>query len=439
MVNIITKIKESNKELKNREIEGILYLLLTSQNLKNNDLIKQTGLPKETLKAFKASISYMLEDPTKDLLILKTQYQEELSALNLRSYAWSLLPEEDKDLAQKLRDIRSKYNLNPKREFDQFFATEETSIAKAKMILNKCDVEGKDIALLGDDDLVSISLFLIGANPKSVVVFDIDADILSAIETVSATLGIENVRTVQYDFRNNPDSRYLEKFDIVVTDPPYTSSGIKLFLNRAVQLLAKSLDYTGKYIFLYYGNSFKSPEKTLKIQDIINRFHLVIEDRINKFARYNGAESIGSASSVYVLKATPFTTELSDLSDFSDIYTYSDVSEEKFPYVDQHTFKVLGVSATMLKSKSALQKAAGEFCKLHRLRVVDSKITNFKGDGFTLTFVLSNSNLLFHTWPELSAVHVDLITCSPIYNENELSRSLMRLFDAKFIESRKVE
>jgi S-adenosylmethionine/arginine decarboxylase-like enzyme len=46
-------------------------------------------------------------------------------------------------------------------------------------------------------------------------------------------------------------------------------------------------------------------------------------------------------------------------------------------------------------------KIVGEFCRLHRLKVVDTKISKFKGQGLTLTYVLSNSNLLVHTWPEL--------------------------------------
>jgi predicted methyltransferase len=55
-----------------------------------------------------------------------------------------------------------------------------------------------------------------------------------------------------------------------MTDPPYTKSGINMFLSKAIDLLGNSRDFSGKYIFLFYGNSFKSPEKFLKIQEIIS-------------------------------------------------------------------------------------------------------------------------------------------------------------------------
>jgi predicted methyltransferase len=436
---LISKIKEHNKDLKNREIEGILYLLISNHGISSMDLIKATGLPKETLRIFKTSISHLLEKNDEDRLQFTEESLKVLRESNLRPYDWSTVKYANAAAEAGLVDIRKKYKLQPKREFDQFFATESTSIAKTMVMENKLGLENKDVVLLGDDDLISIALPLLGIKPKSVTVLDIDKDLLSVIEDITADMGINNTHTSVYDFRKDPDKNLLNKFDVVVTDPPYTSSGVKLFLNRGVQLLKKKDDHSGSYIFFYYGNSFKSPEKTLKVQDIIGRFNLVIEDKIDKFARYNGAESIGSASSLYVLKSTSSTFELSDLSDYSDIYTYSSTSEEKFPYVDHFTFKLYNVPANMLKSKTAIFKAAGDFCTRHKLKVVDQKVTKFKGQGLTVTYVLSNSNLLLHTWPEHGALHVDLVTCSPIYDKEGLSYTLMKVFGAKSIDTRKIE
>ena len=52
----------------------------------------------------------------------------------------------------------------------------------------------------------------------------------------------------------------------------------------------------------------------------------------------------------------------------------------------------------------------------------------------TLSFILASSNLTVHTWPELNAVHIDLITCSPIFNKDVLYTTISELFETKKVE-----
>ena len=46
------------------------------------------------------------------------------------------------------------------------------------------------------------------------------------------------------------------------------------------------------------------------------------------------------------------------------------------------------------------------------LNVVKKITHTFDPRGTTLAFILSESHLLIHTWPELNMIHVDLVTCS---------------------------
>ncbi len=72
--------------------------------------------------------------------------------------------------------IRVKYDLNPKREYDQFFATALSTVEKAKMLIDQGLVEGKNIALIGDDDLVSIALAQMSPNFNKLRVYEIDSN-----------------------------------------------------------------------------------------------------------------------------------------------------------------------------------------------------------------------------------------------------------------------
>ena len=435
MRSVAEELSEKINYLGSREIEGILAILLEKPGISNNKLIRITGLPKETLRGFKSIASFLLKITQDDAIYIRDDYVEKLKLDNPRPFEWRLLRLNNEIATQQLKEIRKKYRLKPNRDLDQFFATEKTSVAKALLLDKKGLLDKTRIALLGDDDLVSITLSLIAPDSIKITTFDTDKTLLTAITSIYKDLGKENIQTVEYDVRNGLSNIYKGQFNVVVTDPPYTPAGITLFLNRAIELLRGS----DKYIFLYFGTSNKTPEKILKIQEIINKLGLVIEDKIDKFAQYDGAESIGSNSSVYILKTTPFTQPMSQITDYSQLYTHQLSKEDKFPYVDHVVFKLYSVPKAVVESKSSLFKALGEFCNIHKLKVVDEKVTKFKNGGMTITYILSNSNLVVHTWPELNAIHLDLITCSPIYNKERLGETLAKLFLAKKVETRAIE
>ncbi len=441
MPNLIEQLKVKNSDLKNAEIEGLLFLLLSEKTLTNNELITKTGLPKETVREFIKNMANMLDKSDTEGLKLTQDGSALVTAAKPRSYGWSLLEYNTgkaTELEKQFKKFTENAAIKPKREYDQFIATSGTSVSKALVMEEKGLIRGKKIALLGDDDLLSVSLFLIGGY-SGLTVFDIDQGVNTAVKAITTNLSIKNVQTATFDFRKKIKPELEGKFDVVVTDPPYTKSGVQLFINRAVQLLGKTNDYEGKYLFLYYGNSFKTPEKTLKIQDIIGRFNLLIEDKLDKFARYTGAESIGNASSLYILKTTKYTKPLDEATLSLPIYTYENQKEERFPYVSHYTVKIYGVPKNIINSRSNLLRFLGQFCELHKLKVVDKKETKFKGLGYSFTFILGNSNLLAHTWPEYSAIHLDLVTCTPVYNKELLGVNLQNLFKATNVEVREVE
>jgi S-adenosylmethionine/arginine decarboxylase-like enzyme len=142
---------------------------------------------------------------------------------------------------------------------------------------------------------------------------------------------------------------------------------------------------------------------------------------------------------LYILKVTPYSNSFDASTLDTHIYTFENQKEEKFPFVDHWVFKVFNVPAEVLKSKTMLNAVFGKFCNLHKLKVVDQKVTSFKKQGFTITYILASSNLLIHTWPEYNALHIDLITCSPIYSKETMVKSLSELLKTKSIEASNIE
>jgi S-adenosylmethionine decarboxylase len=121
---------------------------------------------------------------------------------------------------------------------------------------------------------------------------------------------------------------------------------------------------------------------------------------------------------------------------FENIYTFEGekVPEEKFPFVDHLVFKIFDVKKEIILSKRKLVNILESICKIHKLKVVDRKLTEFKGGGMTVSFILANSNLTVHTWPEYGSVHIDLVSCSPIFNKSELYLTLKKYFETDKID-----
>jgi len=155
-------------------------------------------------------------------------------------------------------------------------------------------INGRRILLLGDDDLLSITLLRFvrqfGGTIKRLVVADIDRRLLTFIakELEGAPFPFECVKC---------DVRHMHAgcFDTVVTDPPYTAAGGKVFLRRAVESLAGP----GSQIFLSFGS--RRPGVQFELQRTIFESGLEIRSLTRDFNDYVGAGVLGGTSHLYHL------------------------------------------------------------------------------------------------------------------------------------------
>ena len=72
-------------------------------------------------------------------------------------------------------------------------------------------------------------------------------------------------------------------------------------------------------------------------------------------------------------------------------------------------------------NQESLEQLADKLVKNLNLTVVKSVFHSFKPQRKTLVYILSESHLAIHTWPEHKLVHVDLVSCVKVTNfENSL-------------------
>ena len=207
-----------------------------------------------------------------------------------------------------ITDLRPK----PKRQFDQFGATEETLAARANLLAERGFLSDSKILFLGDYDLTSLVCLPKEKNTE-IWVLDADRDVLEVIKRESKGA----IFTVEHNLTAPLPKRLVASFDSVFTDPPYTPEGVSLFLSRSLEALVKGV--RGR-IFLSYGSL--DPVRVLALQEKILEHGVLIEELRPGFNEYLAAKTIGDVSDLYVLRPTAKTHPLIRGEHQGKIYTW---------------------------------------------------------------------------------------------------------------------
>jgi N4-bis(aminopropyl)spermidine synthase len=158
--------------------------------------------------------------------------------------------------------------------------------------------------LLGDDDLISVAVARFAAwagNPamiRGLTVIDTDEAVLDwAGQQVAAAGGTAEL--VVHDLREPLPAGLVGRFDVAVTDPPYTVAGAELFLSRAVSALAPT---PGRHVFFSFGA--RRPDETVAVQQSIAAMGLAVRSLTAGFNEYLGAGILAGTSNLYHLRST---------------------------------------------------------------------------------------------------------------------------------------
>ncbi len=166
------------------------------------------------------------------------------------------------------------------KEYDQGFVSEENTVARVALMHRRGDVKGRDIMLIGDDDLLSIALWLTRM-PQRLTVLEIDKRITAFINDV--TRGEIEVR--EYDVRQSLSEELVGSFDTFFTDPTESLEGFRLFALRG--MLSLRQEGSG-----YFGLTRveASLNKWYSIQGFLYESGFVITDIIDDFNHYQDWE-----------------------------------------------------------------------------------------------------------------------------------------------------
>ncbi len=206
------------------------------------------------------------------------------------------IPDEHSEILGKLKEY-STLRPEPSPQLDQAFATPETALRRALYMLERGDLEGRAVVFLGDDDFTSVAAGLLGV-ARGITVIDIDERLIEAIEKISDDGGL-GIECVVHDLRDPLPEGLRGRFDVVLTDPPYTVPGLELFLSRGVDALRSR-----KTASVYLCFADKPPLEMLEVHRAITGMGLFVRELIPRFNLYEGAEMFGNTTFIARLATT---------------------------------------------------------------------------------------------------------------------------------------
>lgn len=162
---------------------------------------------------------------------------------------------------------------------------------------------GRRLLLLGDDDLTALAVrdvvaaFGSGETIAGLTVVDVDPRLVGFLRRALEQAPFP-VSCVRHDLREPLPPGLHGAFDTVVTDPPYTIAGARLFLSRA----ADAIDGPGGSVFLSFGS--RRPGAAFALQHAITEMGFAIHRLDRGFNDYVGAGVLGGTSHLYHLVAT---------------------------------------------------------------------------------------------------------------------------------------
>jgi predicted methyltransferase len=191
--------------------------------------------------------------------------------------------------------------------YDQGYMTMNSVFRRVSLIARSGDARGKRIAVLGDDDLLSVALCL-ATEPTHVTVLEIDERIVDFIAEVAAELKLP-ITAARWDLKSPLPARYKGCFDTFVTDPSETMPGLKMFLSRGMYTLQAGEGRSG-----YFGLTAieASHSKWGELQGwLLRTYPLAITHILPGYAYYDNWTGIAKQTAGYGLepfKKTPRTT-----------------------------------------------------------------------------------------------------------------------------------
>lgn len=242
---------------------SIKEFIRTLKELDNSRMIKKEG------SLFKLNLENLKEKPHR-YLSSKCAVCEQGIDLN-KDFMY---------LKEQFREVARERPL-PEEEYDQGFMREEDTLKRAVFMYERGDVEGKNIFILGDDDLLSLAIGLMKLS-NLVTVVEADRRIVDFINKRAKEFNLPKLQAIEYNALKELSPDFRNYYHTFVTDPVETWSGFKIFIGRCIESL-KGAGCSGYFGLTHLEASLR---KWYEFEKFLINCNFVITDILRDFSFY---------------------------------------------------------------------------------------------------------------------------------------------------------
>jgi predicted methyltransferase len=166
-------------------------------------------------------------------------------------------------------------------DYDQGYITPESTLARFAFAFMRGDIQGRRILVLGDDDLVSVAVCLMG-EPREVVVVEIDRRLVEFLQYWADRMGWP-LTVYSLDLSQPLPASFLRAFDTFLTDPPESMAAFRAFVGRGLAALRGpgSAGYFGltrreASLFKWHQVQRYLIEQGAVLTDVVQNFHAYV-------------------------------------------------------------------------------------------------------------------------------------------------------------------
>jgi len=221
--------------------------------------------------------------------------------------------------------------------YDQRPVNSETTVRRVAYLLWRNDLIDKEILILGDDDLTSLAIGLMGG-AKKIIVLDIDERLINFINFIAKEKRL-SIEGIVCDFTKGIPKNLENSFDVFLTDPSPIPECFSIFISLGIKLLKRRDGMVG------YVSFFPSHQEiSIDFQKIMTDKNLIITDIIPRFTEYDFLESTYGEIDKNLLKN--FDSGESKISFFENITRFI-TTKETFKNQNQNIVMKIPLSKAM--------------------------------------------------------------------------------------------
>ena len=289
------------------------------------------------------------------------------------------------------------------------------------------------VLIIGGGDCGTLTEVLKHPNVTEVIMVEIDEEVVNMSKQYFShlTKGLNDRRAnlvIADGFKWVQDNlkRNYKSFDVIIVDSTDYTTAMKLFTDKFYENISVLLKDMGMFAFNCMSISWESGD----MQDVYSTMHKYFK-YANLYQTFiptyaSGHYSFCVCSNLINPRNTPINFPAFDAKKIPTEYYNKNVHLGSFYLPNKYElenlsskerlgttflFDIKNVDFKILDNMDTMDSLLKLICEKYNLTVVGKSQKKFEPQGLSINYLLSESHLSVHTWPEKGKCSIDLFTC----------------------------